>query len=135
MQYVVNKQHTRTQLNDETPPILFAVPHDHSGEFARGLVSEQPREDLWRRRKVSIQTNNPLYILLLNLHRTFSSNIYHAYAFSVKNIKICHPQEPNTARASKSDTLVSNKVVVVSFFDPFIHHACMHVPLSLSLSL
>ncbi|PWZ15852.1 La-related protein 6C [Zea mays] len=29
---------------------------------------------------------------------------------SVKNIKICHPQEPNTARASKSDTLVSNKM-------------------------
>jgi La-related protein 7 len=31
--------------------------------------------------------------------------------FSVKNIKICHPQEPSTARAaSKSDTLVSNKM-------------------------
>ncbi|RLN32955.1 la-related protein 6C-like [Panicum miliaceum] len=31
---------------------------------------------------------------------------------SVKNIKICHPQEPSTARASKSDThtLVSNKM-------------------------
>uniref|UniRef100_A0A453BQU1 RRM domain-containing protein n=1 Tax=Aegilops tauschii subsp. strangulata TaxID=200361 RepID=A0A453BQU1_AEGTS len=28
---------------------------------------------------------------------------------SVKNIKICHPQEPSSARASKSDTLVSNK--------------------------
>ncbi|KAJ1287330.1 hypothetical protein BS78_02G001600 [Paspalum vaginatum] len=29
---------------------------------------------------------------------------------SVKNIKICHPQEPSTPRASKSDTLVSNKM-------------------------
>uniref|UniRef100_A0ACD5UZP3 Uncharacterized protein n=1 Tax=Avena sativa TaxID=4498 RepID=A0ACD5UZP3_AVESA len=29
---------------------------------------------------------------------------------SVKNIKICHPQEPSSARASKSDTLVSNKM-------------------------
>uniref|UniRef100_A0A0E0AEX9 RRM domain-containing protein n=1 Tax=Oryza glumipatula TaxID=40148 RepID=A0A0E0AEX9_9ORYZ len=29
---------------------------------------------------------------------------------SVKNIKMCHPQEPSTARASKSDTLVSNKM-------------------------
>ncbi|KAM0825671.1 hypothetical protein ACQ4PT_069411 [Festuca glaucescens] len=29
---------------------------------------------------------------------------------SVKNIKICHPQEPSSARSSKSDTLVSNKM-------------------------
>uniref|UniRef100_A0A0D9WUK2 HTH La-type RNA-binding domain-containing protein n=1 Tax=Leersia perrieri TaxID=77586 RepID=A0A0D9WUK2_9ORYZ len=29
---------------------------------------------------------------------------------SVKNIKMCHPQEPSTARSSKSDTLVSNKM-------------------------
>ena len=36
-----------------------------------------------------------------------------AIYISVKNIKICHPQEPSTARAaSKSDThtLVSNKM-------------------------
>ncbi|KAM0847343.1 hypothetical protein ACQ4PT_055080 [Festuca glaucescens] len=33
---------------------------------------------------------------------------------SVKNIKICHPQEPSSARASKSDTLVSNKVEKLS---------------------
>jgi len=32
---------------------------------------------------------------------------------SVKNIRICHPQEPSSARSSKSDanTLVSNKVL------------------------
>uniref|UniRef100_A0A0D9VVR2 HTH La-type RNA-binding domain-containing protein n=1 Tax=Leersia perrieri TaxID=77586 RepID=A0A0D9VVR2_9ORYZ len=29
---------------------------------------------------------------------------------SVKNIRICHPQEPSSARCSKSDTLVSNKL-------------------------
>ncbi|XP_040382097.1 la-related protein 6C-like isoform X2 [Oryza brachyantha] len=29
---------------------------------------------------------------------------------SVKNIKMCHPQEPTTPRSSKSDTLVSNKM-------------------------
>ncbi|KAF0921656.1 hypothetical protein E2562_011402 [Oryza meyeriana var. granulata] len=29
---------------------------------------------------------------------------------SVKNIRICHPQEPSSARSSKSDALVSNKL-------------------------
>ncbi|XP_047084615.1 la-related protein 6C-like [Lolium rigidum] len=29
---------------------------------------------------------------------------------SVKNIRICHPQEPSTARSSKPDTLVRNKL-------------------------
>ncbi|BAF12418.1 la-related protein 6C isoform X1 [Oryza sativa Japonica Group] len=29
---------------------------------------------------------------------------------SVKNIRICHPQEPSSARSSKSDALISNKL-------------------------
>jgi La-related protein 7 len=36
--------------------------------------------------------------------------VYVCMCCSVKNIKICHPQEPSPTRASKSDTLVSNKV-------------------------
>ena len=43
---------------------------------------------------------------------------------SVKNIKICHPQEPSSARASKSDTLVSNKV----FISPFQLNSTLSAP-------
>ncbi|TVU40192.1 hypothetical protein EJB05_13643, partial [Eragrostis curvula] len=67
---------------------LSFLSHDHSRKFARGLLKKQPREDLWCCRKYVCN-----YMLI-----------------SVKNIKICHPQEPSSARASKSDTLVSNKM-------------------------
>ncbi|XP_038981901.1 la-related protein 6C isoform X2 [Phoenix dactylifera] len=64
--------------------------------------TERDKEELQTR--TVVVENLPEDYSRQNLEKIFS------VAGSVKNIRICHPQEPNSARSSKTDVLISNKL-------------------------
>ncbi|WOL07741.1 la-related protein 6C [Canna indica] len=66
------------------------------------VFTDRDKEELQSR--TVVVENLPEDYSRQNLEKIFS------VAGSVKNIRICHPQEPNTARSSKSDVLISNKL-------------------------
>ncbi|XP_010930389.1 la-related protein 6C isoform X2 [Elaeis guineensis] len=64
--------------------------------------TERDKEELQSR--TVVVENLPEDYSRQNLEKIFS------VAGSVKNIRICHPQEPNSAKSSKTDVLISNKL-------------------------
>ncbi|XP_074564489.1 la-related protein 6C-like [Curcuma longa] len=66
------------------------------------LFTERDKEELQSR--TVVVENLPEDYSRQNLEKIFS------VAGCVKNIRICHPQEPNSARSSKNDVLISNKL-------------------------
>ncbi|KAM0952268.1 putative lupus La protein [Dioscorea sansibarensis] len=66
------------------------------------LFTERDKEELQSR--TVIVENLPEDYTRQSLEKMFN------VVGSVKNVRICHPQDPNTARSSKSDVLISNKV-------------------------
>ncbi|KAJ0974995.1 hypothetical protein J5N97_016960 [Dioscorea zingiberensis] len=68
----------------------------------RRLFTESDKEEL--QSCTDIVENLPEDYTRQSLEKMFSN------VGSVKNVRICNPQDPNTARSSKSDMLISNKV-------------------------
>ncbi|CAL9077226.1 unnamed protein product [Musa acuminata var. zebrina] len=66
------------------------------------VFTERDKEELQSR--TVVVENLPEDYSRQNLEKMFS------VVGSVKNIRICHPQEPNSARSTKSDLLISNKL-------------------------
>ncbi|KAG1347326.1 la-related protein 6C [Cocos nucifera] len=79
----------------------LVVSEDGKKVRRRQPFTERDKEELQSR--TVIVENLPEDYSRQNLEKIFS------VAGSVKNIRICHPQEPNSARSSKTDVLISNK--------------------------
>ncbi|KAJ0983197.1 hypothetical protein J5N97_011452 [Dioscorea zingiberensis] len=75
----------------------------------RQLFTERDKEELQSR--TVIVENLPEDYTRQSLEKMFNT------VGSVKNVRICHPQDPNTARSSKSDVLISNKLHALVEFE------------------
>ncbi|KAH7662138.1 La-related protein 7 [Dioscorea alata] len=73
------------------------------------LFTERDKEELQSR--TVIVENLPEDYTRQSLEKMFN------VVGSVKNVRICHPQDPNTARSSKSDVLISNKLHALVEFE------------------
>ncbi|URE17345.1 hypothetical protein MUK42_10992 [Musa troglodytarum] len=79
----------------------LALSEDGKKVRRKQLFTERDKEELQSR--TVVVENLPEDYSRQNLGKLFS------VVGSVKNIRICHPQEPSSARSSKGDVLISNK--------------------------
>ncbi|XP_064971734.1 la-related protein 6C-like [Musa acuminata AAA Group] len=80
----------------------LALSEDGKKIRRKQLFTERDKEELQSR--TVVVENLPEDYSRQNLGKLFS------VVGSVKNIRICHPQEPNSATSSKSDVLINNKL-------------------------
>ncbi|URE17344.1 hypothetical protein MUK42_10992 [Musa troglodytarum] len=80
----------------------LALSEDGKKVRRKQLFTERDKEELQSR--TVVVENLPEDYSRQNLGKLFS------VVGSVKNIRICHPQEPSSARSSKGDVLISNKL-------------------------
>ncbi|URD97117.1 hypothetical protein MUK42_29345 [Musa troglodytarum] len=82
--------------------VLQVLSEDGKKIKRKQVFTERDKEELQSR--TVVVENLPEDYSRQNLEKMFS------VVGSVKNIRICHPQEPNSARSTKSDLLISNKL-------------------------
>ncbi|KAK1299960.1 hypothetical protein QJS10_CPB13g00215 [Acorus calamus] len=87
----------------------LVVSQDGNRVRRKNLFTERDKEELQSR--IVVVENLPEDYSRQNLEKIFG------VAGSVKNVRICHPQESKSARSSKIDVLISNKLHALVEFE------------------